>query len=83
MINKLLGFAAAIGVFFVAQASSAPSPVPDVQVGDSWKFSTLDGFTHETQFESLHRVVDVNDREIVIELRNLTKDKTALRYFTR
>lgn len=64
-------------------AANAQSPAPDVRVGDNWKFRTLDGFTNETQFESTQRVVEVNDREIAIELRNLNKDKTVLRYFTR
>ncbi len=65
------------------EAAGAPSAAPDVHVGDIWKFRTLDGFTNETQFDATHRVVEINNREIVIELHNLSKDKTALRYFTR
>jgi hypothetical protein len=83
MKSTLLGFAAALVLLGAASAAVAPVPAPDVHVGDSWKFRTLDGFTNETQFESTQRVVDLNDREIVIELHNLTKDKTAVRYFTR
>ena len=82
--------AALIGLLFAACAqvtfalTSAPDvSAPDVHVGDSWKFRTLDGFTDETQFEATHRVVEINDREIVIEVHNLSKDKTAVRYFTR
>jgi hypothetical protein len=80
---KRPGVAAAFVFIWVAMAANAQSPAPDVHVGDSWKFRTLDGFTNETQFESTQRIVEVNDREIAIELRNLNKDKTVLRYFTR
>lgn len=83
MNRKLSGIAAAVVFLRVAGAAGAPSSAPDVHVGDNWKFRTLDGFTNETQFEATHRVVEINDREIVIELHNLSKDKTALRYFTR
>jgi hypothetical protein len=83
MNMKLSGIAAAVVFLCVAEAAGAPSPAPDVHVGDNWKFRTIDGFTKETQFEATHRVVEINDREIVIELHNLSKDKTALRYFTR
>jgi hypothetical protein len=69
--------------FFWAMAAGAQSAAPDVHVGDVWKFRTLDGFTNETQSESTQRVVEINDREFVVELRNLSKDKTSLRYFTR
>jgi hypothetical protein len=81
-MNRLLSRIAAAAFLFAA-AAGAQSPAPDVHVGDSWTYRTLDGFTNETQFEAKQRVVEINDREIVIELRNLSKDKTALRYFTR
>ncbi len=83
MNMKLCGIAAGAVFFCVAAVAGVPSPTPDVRVGDKWKFRTLDGFTNETQFEATQRVVEINDREIVIELHNLDKDKTALRYFTR
>jgi hypothetical protein len=82
-LGKLCGIAAAAVFLCVAEAAGAPSPAPDVHVGDNWKFRTLDGFTNEIQFEATQRVVEINDREIVIELHNLSKDKTALHYFTR
>jgi hypothetical protein len=56
---------------------------PDVHIGDSWKFRQLDGFTNETQFEVTHRVVEVGDHEIVLQIHNLAQNKTALRYFNR
>jgi hypothetical protein len=82
-LGKFCGIAAAAVFLCVAEAAGAPSPAPDVHVGDNWKFRTLDGFTNEIQFEATQRVVEINDREIVIELHNLSKDKTALHYFTR
>jgi hypothetical protein len=82
MIVKLSAIVAAVFLCSAA-AAGAPTPAPDVRVGDNWKFRTLDGFTNETQFEATQRVVEMNDREIVIELHNVSKDKTGLRYFTR
>ena len=80
---KVPGIVAALLFFCVAGVANAQSPAPDVHVGDSWKYRTLDGFTNETQFEAMHRVVEINDREIVVEVHNLSKDKVGLRYFTR
>jgi hypothetical protein len=83
MKMRVSGFGAAVILLCVAEAAGAQISAPDVHVGDSWKYRTLDGFTSETQFEASQRVVEINDREIVIELHNLSKDKTSLRYFTR
>ena len=68
---KLSGIAAAVAFLCVAEAAGAQSPAPDVHVGDSWKFRTLDGFTNETQFEATQRVVEINGREIVVETAQL------------
>jgi hypothetical protein len=67
----------------IAGAAEAQVPAPEVHVGDSWKFRQLDGFTNETQFEVTHRVVEVGDHEIVLQIHNLAQNKTALRYFNR
>jgi hypothetical protein len=83
MSIKISGIVATVVCLCGAAAAGAPSPAPDVHVGDNWKFRTLDGFTNETQFEATHRVVEINDREIVMEVHNLGKDKTGIRYFTR
>lgn len=83
MNMKLHGIAAAVACLCVVGTAGAQAAAPDVHVGDSWKYRTLDGFTKETQFEATQRVVEINDREIVVELHTLGKDKTALRYFTR
>jgi hypothetical protein len=82
MNMRVFGRVAAI-LFVLARTAGAQSAAPEVHVGDIWKFRTLDGFTNETQFEATQRVVEINDREIVIQLRNTGKDKSSLRYFTR
>jgi hypothetical protein len=62
-------------------AAPTPSPAPEVHVGDTWKYRNVDGFTEEVGAQFTHRVVEVNDREIVIQLRNSNGVKSALRYF--
>ena len=64
-------------------AAQAPILAPDIRVGDTWKYRILDGFTHETQGEATHRVVEVSDREITVQVGNNKNDKSALRYFNR
>jgi len=54
---------------------------PDVHVGDLWHFRTVDGFTNETTLEFTHRVVEVNDREIVVQLKNKNAKGSELRYY--
>jgi hypothetical protein len=67
----------------IARGSEAQVLAPEVHIGDSWKYRQLDGFTNETQFEVTHRVVDISDHEIVLQVHNLSQNKTALRYFNR
>jgi hypothetical protein len=62
-------------------AAAPPTPAPDIHVGDMWKYRVLDGFTHEPLREVTQRVVEINDHEIAVELRNDKNDKSALRYF--
>lgn len=78
------GFSAAFFLFCMGyQAAAAPilSPAPEVHVGDTWKYQSVDGFTKEVGAHFTHRVVEINDREIVIQLRNSNGVKSALRYF--
>jgi hypothetical protein len=56
---------------------------PDIHVGDSWHYRTVDGFTNETTLEFTHRVVEVNEHEIVIQLQNKNAKGTELRYYNR
>lgn len=54
-----------------------------VHVGDRWQLRTLDGFTQEVTLQFSHRVVDVNAREIIVELQNANAAGRALRYYDR
>lgn len=73
----------AIALLLIAGRAGADVPLPDVHVGDKWTFRTLDGFTNEVQVEATSQIVEITDREIVVQVHNLTKDKRALRYFDR
>lgn len=70
-------------LLLIAGTAGADGQLPDVHVGDSWTFRTLDGFTNEVQVEATSQIVEITDREIVVQVHNLTKDKRALRYFDR
>jgi hypothetical protein len=63
--------------------AQAAADAPQVHVDDTWKYRTVDGFTHETTLEYTQRVVEVNDHEIVVQLHNNGGVKGALRYFNR
>lgn len=81
MLSKLAiatGLLATTGVW--AQAQSSP---PDVKVGDLWTYQIKDGFTSDPLGEFTHRVVEVGDKEITVQLTNKGNGKRELRYFTR
>ncbi len=82
--HRFCTFAALLCVAAGIAAAPVPSAAPELHVGDSWTYRTLDGFTHETRLEFTHRVVEVNDREIVDQYhKSGNETKTALRYFNR
>jgi hypothetical protein len=56
---------------------------PLVHVGDWWKYRTVDGFTNEPSAEFTHRIVELNDREITVQLQVKNVKTTELRYFNR
>jgi hypothetical protein len=79
-------FIAALLILCGAAAMAAGSgeiPQPNVHVGDLYRYRSIDGLTQEPQAEFTHRVVEVNDREIVIQVRNSKNDNSVLRYFNR
>ncbi len=63
------------------EAVAAPQPL--VHVGDLYRYRSIDGLTLEPQADFSHRVVSVDEREIVIQVRNTKNDKVLLRYFNR
>jgi hypothetical protein len=54
---------------------------PDVQVGNLWRYRKLDGFTNATLYEFTHRIVEVNDREIVVQYQNNDSKNSSLQYY--
>ena len=80
--RPLLAFALAASIVRVACAD-APVAAPDVHVGDLWHYRTTDGFTREAEVEFTHRVVDVSDREIKVQLKNKRSSGSEIRYFNR
>ena len=82
MIRRLIF---AIGLIVVTSATALAETqalAPDVHVGDMWRYRTVDGFTNETTLEYSHRLVEINDREFVIQLQNKGKQGSALRFYT-
>jgi hypothetical protein len=60
--------------------------IPDVHIGDIWKYKVLDGYSNETTGQFSNRIVKVDDKGIVFQSRNLlNKDasKQNLIYATR
>jgi hypothetical protein len=78
----LLIFFAAVGILANAWAHSSEG-IPDVHIGDMWKYHSIDGYTNETTLEFSHRIVKLNDKEITIQLRNKNVSATKLQFFTR
>lgn len=56
---------------------------PDVHVGNWWRYQTVDGFTNEPSVEFTHRIVDINEREITVQLKNKNVKASELRYYNR
>src|ERR1700691_4700776 len=82
MLLRLI-LAALLGLPAVAWPDT-PAVVPDVHVGDFWQYRTTDGFTGEATLEFSHRIADINDREILVQLQNKgAQGKRELRYFSR
>lgn len=57
--------------------------IPDVHIGDIWKYRELDGYTNETNIEYSHRIVKLDSNEIVIQLQNKKVNARQLKYYTR
>ncbi|MGD0230627.1 MAG: hypothetical protein ABSC19_09740 [Syntrophorhabdales bacterium] len=82
MIRKLL----LILIVLLASATAWANDVvgiPDVHIGNIWKYREIDDFTKETTLEYSHRVVRLDDKEIVVQLQNKGTSARKLKYFTR
>ena len=60
-----------------------PVVAPDVHAGNWWSYQVVDGFTNEPSVEFTYRIVDVNEREITVQLKNKNVKATELRYYNR
>jgi len=71
-------------VFAICGSAMADSPVgiPDVHIGDVWKYRSIDGYTNETTLEFFHRIVKLNDKEITIQIQNKNVSAKKLQFFT-
>lgn len=69
--------------FSTAWADSQQTHLPNTHVGDRWQYRVIDGFTNETTLEFSQRVVDLNDREIVVQFQGNNAPGKRLLYFTR
>ena len=83
MLTKIfLPMLVALGILGTAWAENSVG-IPDVHVGDMWKYRNIDGYSNETNVEFLHRIVKLNDKEIVIQLQNKNVSGKRLEYLTR
>jgi hypothetical protein len=82
MVRKLFLVLCVIVVPGIAWADG-PANIPDVHVGDLWKYRIIDGYTKETSVEYSHRVVRLTDNEIVVQLQNKGSSGSKLVYYTR
>jgi len=83
MLRKLfLPILVAFGILGTAWADNSVG-IPDVHIGDVWKYRNIDGYSNETNLEFSHRVVKLNDKEIVIQLQNKNVSGKRLQYLTR
>jgi hypothetical protein len=64
-------------------AEAVPAERPAVHIGDIWKYRTVDGYTNETTNEFSHRIVDLSDQEITVQLKNKNSSVREQRFFTR
>ncbi len=83
MLQRLFLASLLTSAMFGIAWADTPVGAPDVHVGDIWHYRTMDGFTNETKLEFTHRIVEVNDREIVVQLKNKNSNNLELRYFNR
>jgi len=82
MLRKLILALCVIVVPGIVWADG-PANVPDVHVGDLWKYRAIDGYTKETSLEYSHRVVKVTDNEIVVQVQNKGSSGGKLVYYTK
>jgi hypothetical protein len=84
MLRRLLVFSIlfVLGILGAAWADSSVG-IPDVHVGDIWKYRSLDGYTNETKVEYSHRIVKLTDQEITIQIKNKNVKGEKLQFLTR
>lgn len=51
------------------QAEIAPANLPEVRIGDVWRFRDIDGFTKEEIGRYIEEIVDINGNEISVQGR--------------
>lgn len=71
------------GTLYTLDVHGEGKVAPDVQVGDLWRYRSLDGFTNEVTLEFSQRVVEINDLEIVVQLQNKNTTQRQLRFYNR
>lgn len=84
MLRRLLVLLV-LGILGISGTAWADSSVgiPDVHVGDIWKYRSLDGYTNETKVEFSHRIVKLTDQEITIQIKNKNVQGEKLQFLTR
>ncbi len=57
--------------------------VPDVAIGDFWKYRTIDGYTKETTGEFSYRIVKMDDKQMAIQTQSSGSKRRGLIYVTK
>ena len=83
MIKYLIYYVLIISGFVSQAWANDAINIPDVHIGDLWKYRIIDGYTNETTLEFSHRIVRIDDKEIVIQVQNKQNSGRRLQYFNR
>lgn len=83
MIKSLIFYVLIISGFVSQAWADGPINIPDVHIGDLWKYRIIDGYTNETILEFVHLIVKLDDKEIVIQVQNKQSSGRRLQYFNR
>ena len=67
MFRTIVFTVLAISSSVVVGQITAPVEKPDVNVGDTWYYRSIDGFTNEVRSENRFRVVEITPTEITVQ----------------
>jgi uncharacterized protein YbaA (DUF1428 family) len=70
-------------VVSIARGESSSATAPVIQIGDTWKYRVLDGFTGDESNQISFRIVELSDNEISTQVTWAKEQKRSLYIFDR